>query len=118
MSTASDLSHVEQERCRVVLRFLRVRFGGWTTLAKVLKFKHTTLARVAGGHKTVTASMAVRLARLLNLGVDQLLAGAFPPAGACPICHGGLPGAPDLMSSFGVVPASPTTLPMTGAQRA
>ena len=89
MSTGSDLRVEEQQRVRVALRYLRVRFGGWASLTKALKFKGSTLGNVANAHKQVSASMAVRVARLVNVGVDQLLAGAFPPAGSCPLCgHG------------------------------
>jgi hypothetical protein len=82
-----------------------------------LRVKHTTLRMVAGGHKTVTASMAVKVARMVNLGIDQVLAGAFPPPNSCPLCCGGLP-APDLTSSVAASLASPTTPPMREAQRA
>jgi hypothetical protein len=74
MSTASDLTVEEQHRVRVALRFLHVRFGTWAMLAKVLKAKHTTVRIVAGGHKTVTASI--------------------PPAGSCPLSGGHAAGDP------------------------
>jgi hypothetical protein len=84
-----DLTAKEQAAVRVALRFLHVRFGGWVNLTKALRFKGCTLRIVAGGHKTVSASMAVRVARLVSVGVDDLLAGKFPPPGSCPLCGRG-----------------------------
>jgi hypothetical protein len=79
------LTTEEQAHVRAALRFLRARCGGWAPLAKVLRFKRTTLGRVANG-RTVSASVAFRVARLAKVGVDDVLAGRFPPAGACPYC--------------------------------
>jgi hypothetical protein len=33
---------------------------------------------------TVSASLAYRVARLAEVGIDDLLAGAFPPPNTCP----------------------------------
>jgi len=82
---ASDLTSKEQANVRAALRFLRARCGGWVPLGKALGIKDTTASSVAG-RGTVTASVAFRVARLAGVGVDGLLAGAFPPAGACPHC--------------------------------
>jgi hypothetical protein len=82
---ASDLTAEEQVRVRTALRFLRSRCGGWASLAKVLHANKITLKGAANG-RTVTASTAVRVARLASVGVDDLLAGRFPPPGTCPHC--------------------------------
>jgi len=82
----TDLTAQEQARVRVALTFLRARCGTWAVLAKALSFGESTLANVAGGHKAVTASMAVRVARFAGVGVDEALRGEFPPKGACPHC--------------------------------
>jgi hypothetical protein len=74
-----DLTAQEQAHVRVALRFLRARWGTWATLARALKFKDTTLANVSGGHKAVSASVAVRVARFAEVGVDDILGGKFPP---------------------------------------
>lgn len=81
----SDLTTQEEAHVRGALHFLRLRFGGWASLAKVLRFNEITLKHVANG-KTVSASMAVRVAKLVNVGVDDLLAGKFPSPGTCPYC--------------------------------
>jgi hypothetical protein len=81
----SDLTTAEQSNVRVALRFLRARCGGWETLAKVLRTGKQTVRRVASG-RSASASMAVRVARLAQVGVDDLLGGKYPPAGCCPHC--------------------------------
>ncbi len=82
---ASDLSTAEQAHVRAALRFLRARCGGWGPLAQALRFKATSLAKVGSG-RVASASMAVRVARLAEVGVDDLLGGKYPPAGTCPHC--------------------------------
>ena len=84
--TAKEVTHV-----RAALRFLRFRCGTWATLARALRFKDTTLANIAGGHKTVTATLAVRIAKFARIGVDDVLTGKFPAPGTCPHC-GHVPG--------------------------
>jgi len=81
----SDLTNQQEANVRAALQFLRLRFGGWASVAKALRFKEQTLANVAKG-RSVSASMAVRVAKLVNVGIDDLLAGKFPPPGTCPYC--------------------------------
>jgi hypothetical protein len=80
-----DLTPAEQDNVRKALRFLHARCGGWVPLAKVLRADKQSVARVAGG-KPVTASLAVRVAKLATVGVDDVLGGKYPPAGCCPHC--------------------------------
>jgi hypothetical protein len=82
---ASDLTSAEQAHVRAAIRFLRARCGGWAPLAKVLRFKTRSLAKVGGG-RVASASMALRVARLAGVGVDDVLAGRFPAPGTCPHC--------------------------------
>jgi hypothetical protein len=79
--TAKEVTHV-----RAALRFLRLRCGSWATLARAIRFNETTLSNVAGGHKPVTATLAVRIAKFAKAGVDDLLMGRFPAPGTCPHC--------------------------------
>lgn len=85
MSARGDLTAEEQANVRAALQFLRARCGGWAPLAKVLRFKDTTLSNVAS-QRTVTPVVAFRVARLAKVGVDELLAGKFPAPGTCPHC--------------------------------
>ena len=77
-SVVSDLTPSEQSAVRVALRFLKTRAGGWEALARVLHFGPSTLGNVASERtrKTPTASMALRIARLAQVTVDDVLAGA------------------------------------------
>lgn len=83
----TDLDEKEQNHVRAALNCLRRRVGGWEPLAKALGFTSTTVNHVAySRRKTVSASMAFRVARLAEISVDDLLAGRFLPPGACPHC--------------------------------
>lgn len=81
-----DLTKQEQAAVRAALRFLRVRFGGWSPLAKVLKTRDTALSSIVGGHRAITARMVFKISRLSQVGIDDVLAGKFPPPGTCPHC--------------------------------
>ena len=76
----SDLTADEQRNVRAALRFLRVRCGGAELLAKSLRVDRRTLNRPP------SASIAIRVARLAGIGVDDVLMGKFPPVGVCPHC--------------------------------
>lgn len=79
----SDLTKEEQANVRVALRFLRARLGGWEAVAKALRSHKAGLAM---RDRTVSASLAVRVARFVGVKVDDLLEGEFPPEGTCPHC--------------------------------
>ena len=80
-----DLDEVEQQHVRNALQLLRRELGGWEHLAKLLKFEETTIIKVGNNQRTATASMAFRIARLVDVSVDELLTGRFPLRG-CPRC--------------------------------
>jgi hypothetical protein len=80
----SDLTTKEQENTRAALRFLRARLGS-DGFAKALRSDRSTLRAVLRGG-SVSASLAVRTARLAGVSVDALFAGEFPPPGTCPHC--------------------------------
>ncbi len=82
----SDLTKDEQEHVRGALHFLHAKCGTWKLVAHLLRFKHTTLAHVGSGEKSVSASLAVRIAHAAGIGVDDVLAGKFPAPGTCPRC--------------------------------
>ncbi len=82
---APDLTPNEQENVRKALAFLRARFGGWFQVAKVLRVNDTTVGAMAKG-RTVTPMIAFRIARIVKVGVDDLLAGKFPEPGTCAHC--------------------------------
>jgi plasmid maintenance system antidote protein VapI len=74
------------EHVRNALLFLQIKLGGWRALTKLLKFEEMTLIKSGNGSRTVTASMAFRIARLVEVTVDDLVHGKFPEPGTCPRC--------------------------------
>jgi DNA-binding XRE family transcriptional regulator len=82
----TGLTPKEQENVLVALRFIRVRAGGWKPLAKALGFASSTMINVKKGNKGVSASMAFRVARLVVVPMEDLLAGKFPEPGTCAHC--------------------------------
>jgi hypothetical protein len=81
----SDLTKEEQANVRAALSFLRIRLGA-EQVAKAVRANRATVRRVLGAGQGVSASLAVRVARLASVGVDDVLTGTFPPAGTCPHC--------------------------------
>lgn len=77
----SDLTATEQANVRAALRFLRARTGRLDVLAKSLRFERATLRRALAGNDPVGPTMVLRVARLAGVGVDDVLAGRFPPSG-------------------------------------
>jgi hypothetical protein len=111
----SDLDLNEQSNVRATLNFLRGPMGGFVAVAKALRFDYRTVVRSATGRRDVTASMALRVARLLDASVDELLAGRYRP-GACPKC-GHMPSylsQSDFTDDLTVVEDAPPTPPTEG----
>jgi len=81
----SDLTLTEQRNVRTAMRYLRRQVGTRAALAEALHFGTTSVKRVMDGSKSVSASMALRVARLAEVSIDDLLAGRFVPS-ACPRC--------------------------------
>lgn len=82
----ADLSAKEQTNVRTALRFLRMRCGGWVAVGRALGCNDTSLSCMVSGRKTVTASLAFRVARLAKVTVDDVVSGRFPAEGTCPYC--------------------------------
>jgi hypothetical protein len=82
----SDLDNKEQQHVRAALRLLRNHLGTWAIVGSGLNITGKSLEKVARCEKTVSASLAFRVARLLNVLVDDLLVGKFLQPGACPNC--------------------------------
>jgi len=82
----SDLDAKEQQHVRAALRLLRNRLGTWVSVADGLNMNSSNLEKTVRGGQRVSASLAIRVARLLNVMVDDLLVGRFLPPGACPNC--------------------------------
>ena len=77
----SDLTADEQKNVRAAIRFLRVRGGAWAQFAKAIHLSRQTLQ-----DPRPTPVVVFRMARFAGVEIDELLAGKYPPDGACPHC--------------------------------
>jgi hypothetical protein len=84
--SASDLTADEQKHVVEALKVLRIRAGNTALLAKALRFKMDSLRGVILGRDAVSPLMVLRVARLIGIGLDDLLAGKYPVPGMCPHC--------------------------------
>lgn len=80
------LTAKEQRHVRTALRFLRLRVGSWAPVAEALRVKSDTLDKVINEHRSVTAGLAYSVARLTDMSIDDLLAGALLSPRTCPHC--------------------------------
>ncbi len=80
-----DLTAEEQRHVKAALRFLRIQHGGWAALAKALRYRMKSL----NDGRPASARLVLRLARVAGAPVDDVLAGRWPPPGACPHCGRG-----------------------------
>lgn len=85
-SRLESLTPEEQECVRVALRVLLVRYGTWVKVAEVLGVPAGRLYKVHGKHGPPTAGLALRVARVAGVAVDDVLEGKFPADGSCPMC--------------------------------
>jgi hypothetical protein len=78
---------VEEERVRRAMRVLHVRYGNWTRVSEALGHHRVTVERVLNiRRRTATLAFAMRVARLLGVSLGDVLSGAWPKSGECPIC--------------------------------
>ena len=80
------LTDREQRHVRTAIRFLRYRVGGWQPLADALGLKADSISKVLRGGRDVTAKLAYSVARLTDVSIDDLLAGALLSPRTCPHC--------------------------------
>lgn len=81
-----EFTAAEQRAVRTALRFLRTRVGGWDPLGSALGSDGGAIRKVAVGQRVVTAAVAMRVARLAEVPVEELLAGQWLSARVCPHC--------------------------------
>jgi len=76
-----DLTPEENANVRAAILFLRARLGGWARLAKMLHMNRPSLRA-----EQYQAQTAFKVSRVAGVGVDDVLTGRYPPAGACRHC--------------------------------
>lgn len=82
---SSRLTPEETARVLALLRELQELYGGFRELARQTGLSRETLARMARTGRP-TAGMAVCLSQIAGMSVDELLTGAWPAEGNCPMC--------------------------------
>jgi plasmid maintenance system antidote protein VapI len=92
-SKSTDLTLQEQLHVRTAIRVLHLKCRSWKTIARALKVEPDSIYRVVSGRRVITAAVAFRVARLAGSSIDDLLSGAYLPAGICQHC-GHLPDDP------------------------
>jgi len=85
-SRRAELTAEEQANVRKALAVLRVRLGGAAQLATALGVSKARLAWTMQARGKPGAAVALYAARLAKVPVEDVLSGAFPAAGACPMC--------------------------------
>ena len=81
-----DLTEEERAHVRRAALFLRAQLRGTAKLAAALGLTFATTSRLCGSKGKATGGVAIRVARLAKVAVDTILAGEWPPEGACPHC--------------------------------
>jgi hypothetical protein len=81
-----DLTAEEAASVRAALRFLRTRLGGAEKLAAALRAPVKLVEKFCAAKGRPSAAIAIRTARAACVSVEDLLSGAWPPAGACAHC--------------------------------
>ena len=81
----------KEQRANVMaaLRFLRIRVGTWKIFAKTLGFEMSTMRNIDKGVNPASVNLAFQVSKLAGVPFDDVVAGRYPPAGACPYCGRG-----------------------------
>lgn len=88
---SSDLTPDEQRNVKTALRFLAKRHGTMRKLAPPMGVTYAVLAASVQSRRRVSAGIALRAARVARVPLEDVLAGRWPIAGACPHCGQPMP---------------------------
>jgi len=81
-----ELTAAEQRAVRTALRFLRRQVGGWEPLGRALDCDDGAIRKVAVGMRVVTPAIAMSVARLAQVSMEDLLGGQWLSPRVCPHC--------------------------------
>ena len=87
--TLDRLTPEEAANVAIVVKVLCVRLGTTTNVAKAMQTNPKPIQRAVSGKSQPSAGMAIKVAKLAGVPVDDVLSGAFPVAGSCPMCGRG-----------------------------
>lgn len=76
----------EQANVLAAATKLRAQCGSWQDLADALLVNRVTLFRACTGIKPPCAGLALRLARLARVPMEDVLGGIFAKPGCCAMC--------------------------------
>jgi hypothetical protein len=85
-ATTPDLTADEVANARRALRVLRTRHGGTRALADAIGVRVATVQNGMKPRRKVGVGLALRLARLAGVPLEDVLSGAWPKHGSCPMC--------------------------------
>lgn len=80
------LTPTEEQRVRRGMWVLHVRFGNWSRVSRALGYHRVTVERVLNIRKTASLAFAMRVGKKLGVTLGDLLGGAWPKPGECPMC--------------------------------
>lgn len=80
------LSADEVANVLAAMRVLHGRHGTWKGVAQAMGLSKRTVTRFASGEAVPTAGMAIKVARLAGVTVDDVLSGEFAKPRVCPTC--------------------------------
>jgi hypothetical protein len=82
----STLTPLEMANAKAAIRFVAVKLGGSAKLAAALEVTRASIdaARLTRGR--LSAGLALRVARLAGVPLEDVLSGAWPKPGSCPHC--------------------------------
>ena len=83
---STDLTVEQQANAKATLRFLATRHGSARQLAEAMGAKVRTVRAALEVRGRVSAGLAVRVAKVAGVPLEDVLGGAWPPPGACPHC--------------------------------
>jgi|HubBroStandDraft_1064217.scaffolds.fasta_scaffold634268_2 hypothetical protein len=81
-----DLTPQETANARAAIRFIRARVGGGPKLAAAIGATAKAIEKACGSNSKPSAGMMIRVVRLVGVSVEDVLAGRWPVAEACPHC--------------------------------
>jgi hypothetical protein len=81
-----DLSRDEQRNVLDMLRALRARFGNWFSVERALPMSHSQRVEMTEGRADVSATIAFRIAKLLEVSLHDVIQGVALPKSTCLHC--------------------------------
>jgi len=81
-----ELTLAEQHNVRAMALKLRAQYRSWKALAAALGVNRITLVRAQPGKQAPTVGLALRVARLAGVTIDDVLGGVFAKPGRCSMC--------------------------------